>query len=295
MRGPLKFKGKTLSLWVIPILHCLIDGLYQAQIARKLRTTEAHIYYYLRKLENAGLIRRIFRDVYVKYEVTQLGLNFLTRCDKTSKHRIIRLHNIAFKFPILKEPDVKIDWDKVKGMKNWIRYIGKEAGVTVELTSKHVIIYPEPLQGDDPYKLLLMAYERANFTVSLLEQKYGMQFGRGELCRKPHFGIFDPVLSKITRYFQLNDDCAKLDESKGCGEIDWLSPEAAKEYLLMPIRVRELQSILRAYQKEVEELRIHILQLTETQLELVKILQQLLQIKPKIEYESLPENVRYWS
>lgn len=34
---------------------------------------------------------------------------------------------------------------------------------------------------------------------------------------------------------------AKIDESEGFGEIDWLSPEAAKDYLTMPSLIRKLE------------------------------------------------------
>jgi len=167
-------------------------------------------------------------------------------------------------------------------MKNWTRYIKKEAGVTVEITSRHVIIYSEPAFGEDPYELLLKAHERANLVASQLEQKYGMQLGRSILCRKPHFGVYDPVLSKITTYFQLSNDIGKIDRSEGYGETDFLNPENVKEYLLMPTRLREVQHILEAQQREMVKLKVYIRQLANGQLELTKTLNKLLKGKIKL-------------
>ena len=149
------------------------------------------------------------------------------------------MHNVVFKFPIVEEPKVEVDWRKVR-MQNWGRLIGSVCGLTVEKTSSHVLIYPDVLVGDDPWRLLFLARDEAEWLKTVLESKFGMKLGKGELCRKPHFGVYDPVASRVSSFYQLSDDVGKIDESEGYGEIDWTDPEAAKEYLLMPLRIKEL-------------------------------------------------------
>ena len=88
---------------------------------------------------------------------------------------------------------------------------------------------------------MLRAREEADRLARHLEKKFQMKLGRSTLSRRPHFGVSDPVADVYSKFFQLSTDLAKIDESEGYGEIDWLSPYAADDYLRMPGRIRRLE------------------------------------------------------
>jgi len=139
-----------------------------------------------------------------------------------------------------------VNWRHVEKM-NWSALIGSELGLTVEKTTRHVLVYCDVISGRDPDELLLLAKDQADRVAAHLQLKYGLRLGDGKLCRKPHFGVYDPVASLLSRYWQFSDDVGKIDESETYGEIDWLSKEAAKEYLLMPGYVRRLFELQRDF------------------------------------------------
>ncbi|MDI6905105.1 MAG: hypothetical protein QMD13_06430 [Candidatus Bathyarchaeia archaeon] len=98
--------------------------------------------------------------------------------------------------------------------------------------------------------------------AATLRLKYGWQLGEGKQCRKAHFGVYDPVAALVSKYGQISDDIANIDQSETYGEIDWLTPEAAKNYLLMPGYVR---SILAALNEFAQGMRDHRALISEIQ------------------------------
>ena len=126
---------------------------------------------------------------------------------------------------------------------NWTALIGLESGVKVEKTSRSILVYCDVLRGRDPYELSMLAKEQADRVATSLCLKYGLRLGDGKLGRKPHWGIYDPVAEVISKHAIVSDDIANIDRSETYGEIDWFSPEAAKDYLLMPRNVRRLAEL----------------------------------------------------
>jgi hypothetical protein len=161
------------------------------------------------------------------------------------------LHNVVFKYGILSGPVRVVDWGRVVRLRNWGQLVGSELGLTVRKNPDSVEVFCRVLEGDNPYELLFRAREEADRLAGYLEQKFGMVLGRGVLSRKPHFGVYDALAGKFSENFQLSDDVAKIDESEGYGEIDWHDPEAAKNYLLMPMNVERLSN-------EVKELNVRL-------------------------------------
>jgi len=100
---------------------------------------------------------------------------------------------------------------------------------------------------------LLLAKDAADRVAAHLRLKYGIRLGEGSLARKVHLGVYDPVAALASRYWQISDDVANVDESEGLGEIDWLSVEAAKDYLLMPQNVKRLIQIQENFANAMNE------------------------------------------
>ena len=248
-----KFSRSSLTL-VRRIMKMLEAGYYPARIARILGKHRSHIHYYLKRLENMGYIEkeesleRLKPGLYVKrvrgiitlYRITQAGSNFLAGIERRAVGRRLRLHNAYFKYRIVRQPTGKIAWRKVE-LTNWTQLIGLELGLKVRKNPGSIEVIAPVVEGRDPYELLFRARDEADCLATHLEQKFGMVLGRGKLSRKAHWGVYDPVAGVYSKFFQLSDDVAKIDESEGFSEIDWLSPEAAKDYLIMPMRVQRLE------------------------------------------------------
>jgi DNA-binding MarR family transcriptional regulator len=246
-----KFLQKSFTLLRI-ILRLLKKGYYPTKIARILGKSRQLVRYYVKKLEKMGYVELVTRDAITIYNITQAGQKFLDGIESaTPRGHHLRLHNIAFKYQIIKEPSKKVDWNKVVRLRNWGQILGSEMGMTVRKNTDSIEIFCKVVEGDNPYELLFKAREEADRLATHLEQKFDMVLGRGTLSRKPHFGIYDPIARRFAENFQLSDDVAKIDESEGYGEIDWHDPEAAKSYLLMPISVERIRA-------EVKELNTRL-------------------------------------
>ena len=66
---------------MIPILKRIEVGDYPSKIARIYGWSKQHVFYYPRKLEKAGLIRRKVRSSAVFYELTGKGHKVLRSCE----------------------------------------------------------------------------------------------------------------------------------------------------------------------------------------------------------------------
>jgi hypothetical protein len=111
--------------------------------------TRQHVHYYLKKLEKAGLVKRTGPRWPAFYEITETCKKFLTGCEGLKPSFVFRLHNCVFKYPILEEPVQPVDWRRVEKM-NWSSLIGSELGLTVEQTTRHVLVYCDAVEGRDP-------------------------------------------------------------------------------------------------------------------------------------------------
>jgi len=194
--------------------------------------------------------------------VTDKGKKFLTGCEGLTPDFVFRLHRGGFKYPVLAEASLPVDWRRVVKA-NWTALIGDEGGVRVEKTTRHVIVWCESISGRDPDELLLQAKAMADRVAASLCVKYGLRLGEGQLVPKRHVGVYDPVAELLSRRFEVSDDVGKIDRSEGMGEIDWFSAKAAKDYLLMPGRVEYLERKLEALHGDVQELVSVLKQLTQ--------------------------------
>lgn len=255
-RSKLKVKVnyKTIRTRILPILRYLEAGNYPAKIARMLGFSKPHVFYYVKRLEQAGLIRRQRRSNIVVYTITREGSAFLSGSEGVLfGSGVWRLHCAKYRFGLVADGVWPVDWRRVHKM-NWTALLGLEGGVTVERTPSSVIVYVETLYGRNPVELLDLARTCADRTARALMSKYGCRLGEGKLCRRPHIAVDDPVAEFISRYFELSAGECKVDRSEGVGEIDHFTIENAVEYLLMPERVKKMEGQLEALHVDLEEL-----------------------------------------
>jgi predicted transcriptional regulator len=65
-----KFDTRTVRKWVLPLLIRIGAGDYPTEAGRTVGLNRQHVWYYMRKLEECGLIRREKRSNVVFYELT---------------------------------------------------------------------------------------------------------------------------------------------------------------------------------------------------------------------------------
>jgi len=261
-----RFNTSSVGLRLVPILKMLDAGNYPAKIARMLGMSRHHVAYYIRKMRQAGLIERENMRWPAFYVVTDKGKKFLTGCSGLSPEFVFRLHRCGFKYPILVRPAGFEPGNcrrVAKACGNWTALVGDEGGVRVEVTTRNVIVWCESVSGRDPDELLLQAKSTADRVAASLCVKYGLRLGEGQLVPKRHVGVYDPVAELLSRRFEVSDDVGKIDRSEGMGEIDWFSAKAAKDYLLMPGRVENLERKLEALHNDMQELVSVLKQLTQ--------------------------------
>lgn len=247
------FLPKTLTSRVIPILKLIENNLSKAEICKILKISKQLAHYYCKKLLIIGFIFEDSRSSCVFYGLTQLGKNVLTRYEsKCLKRRSVRLHNFVVGYPVLNDAEIIVDWKKVC-MNNWYKKVGSFSGHTIERTPDKVIIYANVVEGDNPWELLYLAWRNCDSIIADFESRFKMLFGRGEIIRKPHFGVYGPLLSQASKKFELTTDIGRIDESKGSSEIDFFSPESTADYLLMPSRVARIEASLSDIKDSIDQ------------------------------------------
>jgi len=251
---------------VIPILKRVEVGDYPSKIARIYGWSKQHVFYYIRKLEKAGLVRRKVRSNVVFYELSKKGQKLLTSCEGVVfGSGVFRLHRCFVKFPVLREGVYpRGDFRRVE-MVNWTALLGLERGVKVRHTTRHWIVHVEALCGRHPGELFVLAKNLADRVAKGLMLKYGCVLGEGRVGRGYELAVDDPVAKLLSRYFSVSTSRRKMDHSPGEleGEIDHLSRDAAIEYLLMPERVKKLEGQVTALSGQVEDLQSDVHQLVQ--------------------------------
>jgi len=101
-----KVNFKTIRTRLVPIMKLLDDGYYSAKIASTLGLSKPHVDYYVKKLRQAGLIRREKRSSIVPYEVTKQGKEFLAGSESVLLgSRVWRLHAAKYRYGLVSELD----------------------------------------------------------------------------------------------------------------------------------------------------------------------------------------------
>ena len=243
---------------MIPILKRIEVGDYPSKIARIYGWSKQHVFYYIKKLQKAGLVRRKVRSRAVWYELTRRGQNFLRSCEGVVfGSGVFRLHRCQVLFPIIREGVYPAADFRAVEMVNWTALLGLVHGVRVRKTTRHWIVHVETLYGRHPGELFTLANNLANRISRALMSKYGCLLGEGKIGKGYEVAIDDPVAKLLSRYFTISTAKRKMDHSPPEleGEIDHLSRDATVEYLLMPERVKKLEGQVEALSSMVEDLR----------------------------------------
>jgi len=227
------------------------EGLIASDIAKRLHMTKPHISYYIKKAKEKGYIRQSSRDVFALLEVTQPGKNFL---DQYYKNNLsipnLRLENIQFKATVIQMPTIPVNWKKIQ-MHNWTQYNSQIDDVKVRLNLGKIPtleLIPSPVAGENIYDLITKTVESCINAYWNLYERIGLKLGSLRVCSRPEWVIHDPIAREFCKQNgQVTyDGIGKVNASKPrhIGEFEFFDPRALSEYLLMPQRLRNVETML---------------------------------------------------
>ena len=128
------------------ILKAINKGMYPAQIARQLRLSKQLVWHHVKRAEKNGLIKFEFKTNFSSYRLTEKGLEFLRKVKSVSipsTKASVRLHNLAIKFPVLRDNPNAV-WEGENELRNWVEKYASLSfpiGVTIKKTTRSVIVY----------------------------------------------------------------------------------------------------------------------------------------------------------
>jgi DNA-binding transcriptional ArsR family regulator len=251
-----QFDTEKVRTWVLPLLRRIDAGDYPAKAGRIIGLSRQHVGYYIRKLEECGLIHREKRSNVVFYELTNAGTSLLKSCEgRVFPGELHRLDKCQVSFVVVREglyPDR--DFKKVE-MVNWTALLGLELGVKVRHTSRSWIVHVPVIRGRNPAEVYGLAMNLANRVAAALGKKYGVVLCEGKFVGG-EMAVEDPVAKMFGRYFSVRTKQRKIDHSFGEGELENLGKDAVIDYLQMPEKVKKIES-------SVERLAYNVVKLTE--------------------------------
>ena len=135
----------------------LLDaGNYPSRVARILGFSPQLMHYHIKKWLKMGWIRLdVMTPNMTSYKLAPSVKKSLTGGEGLS-FKGVRLHAYSLKFPVLNGPGSSVDWNRVQ-LANWTRLVGCECGLTVEKTTKHVIVHADEILSEDPNEATLLA------------------------------------------------------------------------------------------------------------------------------------------
>ncbi len=251
-----QFDTKTVRAWVLPLLRRFDAGEYPTKAGNMIGLSRQHVWYYVRKLEECGLIHREKRSNVVFYELTERSTSLLKSCEgRVFPGELHRLDKQQVCFGVVREglyPDR--DFKRVE-MVNWTALLGLELGVKVRHTSRSWIVHVPVIRGKSPAEVYGLAMNLANRVAVALGKKYGVVLAEGKFVGG-ELAIEDPMARLFGRYFTVRTKQRKVDHSWNEGELENLGKDAVIDYLQTPERVKNIE-------RQVESLTFNVNRLTE--------------------------------
>ncbi|MGI0023039.1 MAG: hypothetical protein ACRD9Q_09285 [Nitrososphaeraceae archaeon] len=239
------------------------EGFIAVDIARALHMEKSHVTYYIKKAKKIGYVKEIMRDVFIALELTQSGKNFLDQYDKNNpSNPVCRLENLQLKAIITEMPTIPVDWKKIQ-MHNWVQYNSQIDTVKVRLNMGKLPtleLFPSPVDGENIYDLIIIVlYECINATLELYD-KIGLKVGKPEICSKPEWLVYDPIARQFCKHNgQVTyHGIGKVNASKprNIGEFEFHDPRALLEYMSMPQRLKNVETLLQQLRQDLIQVGI---------------------------------------
>jgi len=261
---------------LLDILGKINKGIPPYEIAKLYGWSRQRLNYYLKMLKEANLIRLKYRTNVAFYELTEECKNFYIGYVKPLSSGI-RLHNVSFIYPILKEGNLTPQ--KVWQLNGVCNRLKRESNCSIVWNHKNLIINISSLVGNNAFDLFNKAKNIADSIAEKIQKDYGFELGSGKLNRKPHFAVLHPLINQISKHIEFSSEEAKIDESEGYGELEFFDPEKTQKFIELPERIEALENlmskqieILTEYSKQIA---LHLEVLNEMKETLKKINQKM--------------------
>ncbi len=266
------------------ILKAVGKGMYPAQIARQLGVSKQLVSYYINRAEKKGMVKTEFRTNFKSIILTEKGLEFLKKVKRVSipsTGSSVRLHNLAVKFPVLRDnPDAV--WDRGNELRNWIESYATvtfPVGLTVKKTTRSVIVYFHQFRTEKPM-FLSEFYNWVLRGIVLVQAWLSREKGvlidvlNGEVLRQ-HIANEAPEFNKVVGkratvevrlgrraesvYPSREDAKAWVDRSLGSVDVETNDMIYEEKLLMMPEYMHEVaKRFLPAVEEYARQIQLHI-------------------------------------
>jgi predicted transcriptional regulator len=236
---------------MVSILQLVQNGIIAVKIARQLNMNKSNVAYYIKKAKQLGYVKQPMRDTFAPLELTQPGKNFLDQYNKNNPSTpLCRAENIQFKAVITRMPTPPVDWKNIQ-MHNWVQYNSEVDEVKVRINVGKIPtleLIPSPVEGDDPYELFVILISECHNVLGLLYDRIGLSTGRLHLSSRGEWLVFDPIAKAFCKHNgQVTyAGIGKVNASKPgrIGELEFQDPRILLEYMMMPMRVKNIETKL---------------------------------------------------
>ncbi len=218
-------------------------------IYSSLNIYKERLQYWLGKLTTEGLIERKYHGIYY---ITELGKKILRGYEEAGGKQLIRLENMRYKFPIIKNYDFLINqyhWANVDQLTNMRVIHMKVWGFTVRIfaSSKNpqLEICCKQKLGDNIFEMMYEAKLEVELIGKIIERDFKIKLGKPTPSMKPEFAIPHPMaeaILNVTQCSQIRAPRGTFNRSKG-RNADWEVTDlrVATKILDMPNAIERIE------------------------------------------------------
>ncbi len=242
-------KGSNLNAKILTlIVHHKEKLTPTPEIKSALRISKSKLSYHTTQLQDAGLIRKVFTEGCAFWEPTNLGKSKgvqISTQGVIAPH--IGLHLIAFKFRLLEGTMPRLN--KTSTLRGWIAHHGYLNGHRIQVTPKHIIIWPikkgERIYSTDSFEAKQQARDKAIELAQILIERHNLTLSKPVVCKgkkgcEGHYAIEIPQLEGLN----VSTESGHSDSSPGLGELEPPTPEKAAGFMDMPRAVNEIKDLV---------------------------------------------------
>lgn len=254
--------------FIVLLLQQIEDnGDDRREICRSIKKSSANLGYYLKKLMNAELVKRMQSYPYSIYRLTELGRKVKENLAQSEGARSFwRVHALTVGFPIENYGGFKFDSGKLKQMNNWhyqedvVRDGNRrEWRMRVQSTGLLVVSCPEMIT-EEPNTAFGNMYDIGARLARVFSESHGMRIGRMKIVREGHKELIGSErLAGLFGRMKIED--VWVDRSNGTDRLEEKQSGNSVERLLEVPKLMEF--IIEQQADFAKNLKLHLLVLQE--------------------------------